>query len=151
MEMTDLSALIGRQTRTLETVAKRRGISILFDGSPAIEADVDPQAIERIIENLVHNALDASPAGGVVRVNLTCDDGTIRIEVLDQGKGFDPEYLENHAFRPFHTTKKEGLGIGLMMCKTLAEAHGGGMSIESDDRQGARVTVHVPARTDSAE
>jgi putative PEP-CTERM system histidine kinase len=145
-EVTDLTALIEHQTHTLETIAKRRGISILFDGPPAIEAEVDPQAIERIVENLVHNAIDASPVGGVVRVGLANDDGAIRIDVADQGKGFDPDYLSDHAFRPFHSTKKEGLGIGLVMCKTLAEAHGGGMSIESRGREGARVTVRVPAR-----
>jgi signal transduction histidine kinase len=148
--MTDLSALIDSQMGALRTAAQQRGVSLTFDGEPAIQARVDAQAIERIVQNLVHNALDASPTGGAVRVNLTREDGTIRLDVVDQGEGFDPEYLRDRAFRPFQTTKKEGLGIGLMMCKTLAEAHGGGLSIESDARNGTRVTVRVPARAGSA-
>jgi putative PEP-CTERM system histidine kinase len=142
-EVTDLSVLIEHETRALESVAESRGISIAFEGPPGLQAEVDPRAVERIVENLVHNAIDASPAGGVVRVRVANENGAIRIDVVDQGKGFDPEYLSENAFRPFRSTKKEGLGIGLVMCKTLAEAHGGSMSIESDDR-GARVTVWVP-------
>jgi signal transduction histidine kinase len=150
-ERINLSALVERQTKALKSIAQSRGISLQFDGTPAVHAEVDPKAIERIVDNLIHNAFDASPDGGVVRVDVAPDTNrTVRIDVVDQGKGFDPKYLGDLAFRPFHTTKKEGLGIGLIMCKTLAEAHGGDISIESSSEYGSRVTVRVPATSTGA-
>ncbi|MDH3215844.1 MAG: PEP-CTERM system histidine kinase PrsK [Candidatus Krumholzibacteria bacterium] len=147
----DMTSLIEQKTNTLMPVARRRGISLQFIGEPSLYAQVDPQAIERIVENLVHNAVDASKPGGEVEVHLAREtNGTIRIEVIDQGEGFEVDYMSNHLFRPFRTTKKEGLGIGLTMCKTLAEAHGGNVYIESKPQRGARVSVRVPASHDGA-
>ena len=56
-----------------------------------------------------------------------------------------PDFLKENLFRPFRSTKKGGLGIGLLMCKTLIESHGGNILIESKPREGSTVTVRLPA------
>ena len=91
------------------------------------------------------NAFEASPKGGTVSVSVAREDDVwANITVRDAGPGFDPVYLRERLFHPFYSTKKEGLGVGLVLCKSLAEAHGGSISIESDSGAGAAVTVMLP-------
>jgi signal transduction histidine kinase len=71
------------------------------------------------------------------------DGEWVRIAVNDSGPGFDPDYLRDHLFHPFYSTKKQGLGIGLIMCKSLVEANGGKISVAN--AQGATVSVALPA------
>ncbi len=111
-----------------------------------IRARIDATAMNRVIENLALNAVEATPPGGAVRVAVErAEDVWARVTVRDTGPGFDPDYLREHLFHPFHSTKKQGLGVGLVLCKSLVEAHGGRISIESAPGAGATVTVMLPA------
>jgi len=90
---------------------------------------VDPMQIQQVLLNLFKNAWDAQQGMGVVapiEVTLQVADATCRIAVRDHGTGLAPEVGE-HLFEAFFTTKPQGLGLGLSICKTIVEAHGGEM------------------------
>ncbi|MFA4947337.1 MAG: XrtA/PEP-CTERM system histidine kinase PrsK [Candidatus Krumholzibacteriia bacterium] len=142
----DISGLVERATEGLKQVAANGGVALEFTGGVRTRSRVDAAAINRIIENLVLNAVEAAGPGGTVRVYVeTIDDQWAKITVKDSGPGFDPDYLEDHLFHPFYSTKKNGLGVGLVMCKYLIEAHGGRISIARARGQGAAVSVTLPA------
>ena len=141
----DISRLVERAIDDLKQAAVNGGVTLEFSGGVRVRARVDEAAINRVIENLVLNAVDAAGRGGAVRVNVeTIDDQWARITVKDSGSGFDPDYLKDHLFHPFYSTKKKGLGVGLVMCKHLIEAHGGKISVASARGQGATVSVTLP-------
>jgi hypothetical protein len=142
----DLSRLVERAIGDLRQAAANGGVALEFTGGAQMRSRVDAAAINRIIENLVLNAVEAAGPGGAVRVWVeTIDDQWARITVKDSGPGFDPGYLKDRLFQPFYSTKVKGLGVGLVMCKYLAEAHGGKISVASARGQGAVVSVTLPA------
>ena len=143
---TDLTSLVEKRVRALAPRAESGGIVLETRIGKGLVADVDPSAIERILENLVTNAVESTPEGGRIAVSASLIEGSrISIEVSDSGPGFDPDYLGNHLFKPFRTTKKGGLGIGLVLCKTLAEAHGGTVTVANGAGKGAVVSVIIPS------
>ncbi len=66
-------------------------------------------------------------------------------EISDSGKGMTEDYLKNHLFRPFRTTKETGLGIGLYQCRQIIEAHDGKIEVKSDIGKGTVFTISLPA------
>ena len=142
----DLSSLIERAAASVEPLAGQKGLRVEKEAVAGIRARIDATAMNRVIENLALNAVEATPPGGAVRVAVErAEDVWARVTVRDTGPGFDPDYLREHLFHPFHSTKKQGLGVGLVLCKSLVEAHGGRISIESAPGAGATVTVMLPA------
>ncbi len=142
---TEINSLIGRSLSSMKDAAEGKGIELAFSGGGEIFSFVDPSAITRIIENLVLNAIDATGRGGRVELAAGVDgDGSLKISVTDNGNGFDPVYYEDHLFKPFSSTKKNGLGIGLVLCKSLVEAHGGAIMVESEPGKGSRVSIRIP-------
>ncbi|HEY5133381.1 MAG TPA: XrtA/PEP-CTERM system histidine kinase PrsK [Candidatus Krumholzibacteriaceae bacterium] len=142
---TDVAQLVERVTEDLKQVASHAGVELEFTGGTRTRSYVDPAAINRVVENLVLNAIEAAGQGGSVRVQVeTINDEWARIAVKDSGAGFDPDYLRDHLFHPFHSTKSKGLGVGLIMCKYLVEAHGGKISVASSPGKGATVSVTLP-------
>ncbi|MGD1047649.1 MAG: ATP-binding protein [Candidatus Krumholzibacteriaceae bacterium] len=143
---TDLARIAERATEDLKQVASHAGVELEFTGGTRTRSFVDPAAINRVVENLVLNAVEAAGRGGSVRVQVETIDGEwARIAVQDSGAGFDPDYLRDHLFHPFYSTKSKGLGVGLIMCKYLVEAHGGKISVSSSPGRGATVSVTLPA------
>jgi hypothetical protein len=98
---------------------------------PAIEAD--PFAIEQIIRNLLENAIEASPPGGLLEVTIQHqwlgDQAAAELRVRDHGGGIPPEHRER-LFEPFFTTRSRGTGLGLPIARRLAESHGGSLELE---------------------
>lgn len=108
----------------------------------------DPVQIQQVLVNLMLNgveAMAASPAGqrrlGVETTSLS--NGTASLVVRDQGPGFTPEVREK-LFEPFFTTKKTGLGIGMSICKQIAEDHGGSIQALNAERGGATIRLVLP-------
>ncbi|MCX6865892.1 MAG: ATP-binding protein, partial [Verrucomicrobia bacterium] len=64
--------------------------------------------------------------------------------VADNGCGMSPEFVKTRLFRPFHTTKTQGLGIGMFQCRKIVEAHGGSISVESQPGNGTCFTILLP-------
>jgi signal transduction histidine kinase len=141
----DLSTLVEQATNDLRQTAAGAGVSLEFAGGAQARVKVDEAAVARVVDNLVLNAVEAAGRDGAVRVSVEAiDDQWAAITVKDSGPGFDPEYLKDHLFHPFYSTKAKGLGVGLVMCKYLIEAHGGKISIAGARGEGATVSVMLP-------
>jgi signal transduction histidine kinase len=108
---------------------------------------IDLLQIEQVLINLVRNAIEAmeehTVRGIVVLEAKPATDGFVEILVSDTGPGFPPQMMDN-AFLPLSSVKTEGLGIGLPLCKSIVEAHGGRLSLESG-AQGALVRFTLPS------
>ena len=119
-------------------------------GGPPLIIHADGDQLDQLLINLVRNAADASlETGGCVGVSWTRQDGHVDVEVVDDGPGLA---ATANLFVPFYTTKPSGTGIGLVLCRQIAEAHGGILSLENrDDGRGCVARLRLPvAFRDSA-
>lgn len=105
---------------------------------------VDREQIHKVLENLLMNAYDALEQDGQITITTSGQDNWVEIAVRDNGGGMSKEFIEKNLFRPFQTTKKQGMGIGLYHCKTIVEAHGGQIHIESEEGKGTTFRVLLP-------
>jgi signal transduction histidine kinase len=108
---------------------------------------IDLLQIEQVLINLVRNAIDAlgesSNYRGSIAIDAKVADADfVEVRVTDTGPGFSSQFLEN-AFVPLTSTKADGLGIGLPLCKSIIEAHGGVLKLENGP-QGAVVRFTLP-------
>lgn len=106
----------------------------------------DSELMERVISNLLMNAAQASPAGGVVTVKTRLVGDTVEIAVIDRGSGIDPKNLEC-IFNPFFTTKPGGVGLGLAIVSKIVDEHGGQITVESAPGEGSVFRVYLPLGT----
>jgi two-component system sensor kinase FixL len=108
--------------------------------------------VQQVILNLINNAMEAmaeSPSRELtIRSNMAAPD-TVTISVIDSGKGFDDEVAKK-LFKPFFTTKKEGLGMGLRICRSIIEEHGGQIRAENNATGGATLSFSLRARKGEA-
>ena len=109
----------------------------------------DPEEIHNVLTNLVLNAHEASGDSGHITVKTSRENGWVLLTVADDGAGMTPEFVESSLFKPFQTTKKHGLGIGLFQSKTIVEAHGGRIEVSSAPGRGTTFRVLLPARSQS--
>lgn len=114
----------------------------LDEEPPAIQADA--AMLRQAVENLVLNAMDAMPAGGVLMLRTTHKDGTVLLEVSDTGAGLAPEESER-VFTPYYTTKQHGTGLGLAIVQAVVSDHGGRISIESESGVGTSFHIELPS------
>ncbi|HEX8948747.1 MAG TPA: ATP-binding protein, partial [Dissulfurispiraceae bacterium] len=110
----------------------------------SVFSEVDAEEIQKVVLNLVLNAIEATGGKGPVTVEVGGDE-TAFIRVRDCGCGMTEEFMRMRLFKPFHTTKAKGLGIGLYQCKQIIEAHGGRIEVSSEAGRGSTFTVHLPA------
>jgi len=117
----------------------------LDDTLPAIPLDAD--RFRQALLNVVLNAADAMPSGGRLSVvtRLSTDRSTIELDVCDDGVGIDPAILP-HVFDPFVSTKRDGVGLGLVNAKAVVDSHGGRIEIAARESRGTRVTIALPVR-----
>jgi len=115
----------------------------LEEDLPAIQAD--EALLRRAIENLVLNAMDAMPAGGVLMLRTTHENGDVDLEVSDTGTGLTPEECDR-LFTPYYTTKQHGTGLGLAIVQSVVSDHGGRISVESESGVGTSFHIHLPAK-----
>ena len=112
-------------------------------GGPDVTIRADPDQLEQLLINLVRNGVDAAlETGGAVEVGWEKNGSNLELWVADEGPG-----LPNTAnlFVPFFTTKPEGSGIGLVLCRQIAEAHGGALTLENrEGARGCRAVLRVP-------
>jgi putative PEP-CTERM system histidine kinase len=108
----------------------------------------DPQQIESVLTNLVLNARDAVGAGGAITVSSLRLDGWAVAAVEDNGCGMSQDFIARSLFRPFQTTKKKGMGIGMFQSKMVVEAHGGRIEVHTAPGQGTTFRVFLPLTTE---
>ncbi|MFC1978562.1 nitrogen regulation protein NR(II) [Chloroflexota bacterium] len=105
----------------------------------------NPKQLERVFYNLIINAIEAMPDGGTITIHPSTNDGYLRVEITDTGMGIPPENTVR-IFEPLFTSKTEsgGTGLGLSVCKTIIEAHGGTIGVESGEGKGTRFIIQIP-------
>jgi len=113
-----------------------------FGPIPHIKGDMNQ--LKKVFTNLIVNALEAVSNNGEIKVNTYSDDGWAVFSISDNGPGMDKEFKERYLFKPFHSTKEKGLGIGLFQCKTIIEAHKGRIEVESEKGKGCTFRVKLP-------
>ncbi|HEY3490354.1 MAG TPA: ATP-binding protein [Candidatus Deferrimicrobiaceae bacterium] len=119
-----------------------------FTDSPPLL--IDPDMIRRAVLNLVGNALDAMPSGGVLRIaSGPAEGGGYAISVEDTGAGIAPADREK-IFEPYFTTKSTGLGLGLILSKRIVEAHGGDITLTSEEGKGTCIRILLPGAANGA-
>jgi putative PEP-CTERM system histidine kinase len=133
--------------RTAAQAANRYNVS--SELTPDVFALVDGKAVERVIENLVINALEAMPDGGSLRVATWQDNGHAIVSVADTGKGMTEEFMRERLFHPFATTKKKGIGLGLYSCRDIIEQHGGRIDVASKVSVGTEFKVVLPLKSEA--
>lgn len=105
----------------------------------------DPEKLERLLQNLIYNAVSYTPGDGEIRLTLTRDDENAYLTVRDTGAGIPPEILPKLFDRFFTTRANEGgSGLGLYIVRTIAREHGGEVTVESKEGAGAVLTVRLP-------
>lgn len=119
--------------------AKERGVRVAYRFDPAADLVLaDRIQIQQVLLNLIRNAIEAmqdAPRRELLVATLAKEDGMAEISVADTGTGLAPE-VAAQLFQPFITTKKHGMGVGLSICRTIVEAHGGKIWAESKPGQG---------------
>jgi len=118
----------------------------LTEGRPRME--VDKLNIRRVLTNIAQNAVDSMPHGGEIEIVSRMNDGDVEIAFRDTGKGI-PEKILEKIWLPLFTTKAQGMGFGLAICKRVVEAHGGSISVESEVGKGTTMTVRLPVKVEA--
>jgi len=144
---TEIGALVRTRVEALAPWTAVRGVAVQVEGQALASVDVD--ALARAIDNLVRNAVEASPPDGRVHiaVGLRGDAATIRVE--DHGAGV-PAARVPELFEPFFTTKPNGTGLGLAICRSIARAHGGDVTFTRRQNDATTCVELTVARWSSA-
>jgi len=139
-EPVDLSALALEATRPLDGGR----VSLVKEFAPVAAVPGDNEALLRVIQNLVTNAIEAVRGSGTVTVRSYEDGGQVVCEVTDTGIGMSPEFIQKSLFAPFRSTKSGGWGIGLYQAKGIVDAHGGTIEVTSREGAGSTFRLRLP-------
>jgi len=145
-EPVDLTAVVARSMAELRSQAEARGLTVESNGS-AGEVPVlgDEQRLLEVLVNLLGNAIKFTPAGGRVGVRLAERQDEVEIVVEDTGAGIPAEALARVFDRYWQVPGTQGgTGLGLAIVKGIVEAHGGGVTVESEVGKGSRFTIRLP-------
>ena len=138
---TDLNQLVIESLESLDTIS---GVELLKDLHPLPKVVVDREQLQNVVTNLLLNALEAVGSNGQIRVETSQRQGRAVLSVADNGCGMSTDFMRNSLFRPFQTTKKKGLGIGMFQSRMIIEAHHGSIQVESEPGKGTKFGVLLP-------
>lgn len=149
MERVELSGLVAETVDAMRPDAAAGGVTVtaVDDGAPAVLQHANPEQLQRVLFNLLRNAIRHTPPDGSVVVRTALEDEEVRIEVADTGEGI-PEADRERVFLPFvqgtdPSRRHGGTGLGLAISRAIVEAHGGRIGL-ADAERGTRVQVRLP-------
>jgi signal transduction histidine kinase len=137
----DLNEVVARALAGWEAAA---GVSLVKELLALPRISLDPEQMLKVVTNLVLNAREAVLPAGEIRIATAQSHGWVILTVSDNGSGMAPEFISRLLFRPFQTTKKNGLGIGLFQSKIIVEAHKGRVEVASQPGKGTTFRVFLP-------
>ena len=149
----DLAELAAETVDAALPAAAEKGIDLRLDVQGSLTLQADAARLRQVLDNLVSNALKFTPSGGSVMLSASNGDGSLRIEVTDTGIGIPHDELGqlfSRFYRASTATRRAipGTGLGLVIARAIVEGHGGTISLETDEREGTRVTVTLPRSSD---
>lgn len=131
-------------SETLDRLDGLQDVELTRDLQPLPAILVNREQIQSVVTNLVLNARDALGPGGWIRVRTEHAGNSAILSVADNGCGMSAAFLKNSLFRPFQSSKKNGLGIGMFQSRMIVEAHGGSIRVESEPGKGSTFWVILP-------
>ena len=129
----------------LRPEAERAGVTFACDGALNDHVRMDPEQIQQVLFNVALNGIQASPAGGTLRISTSLTGESATIAIADQGPGI-PDDQRERLFDPFFTTKVNGTGLGLAVSQRIIHAHGGRITFAPGAPTGTTVHVVLPRR-----
>lgn len=156
METADLTAFFDELFEKTAVFAQSAGIRLEYQGlSKPVLCLADRELLERAVLNLLSNAMKFTPKGGTVRVTLFAGGTSLRLSVWDSGPGIAQEIQGNlfsrYLRQPGIEDSRFGLGLGMVLVRSAAAAHGGAVLIDQPEGWGTRVTITVALRREKAE
>jgi PAS domain S-box-containing protein len=150
-----IDQIVGEVAYLLENVAENRGVKLAWKPpSSSIHVHLPEGEVKQVLYNVLRNAIQASPPGEDVAVEVSFDDHEVHVHVVDRGPGIPPEIL-SRIFDPFFSTKhgetQSGMGLGLSVSRSLIEAMGGRIDVTSEPGRGTRFTAVFPHHRESPE
>jgi signal transduction histidine kinase len=139
-----LRDLLEAAAAALRAKAATRRVAIESDLAGAGDAVIDPDQLKQAIDNLLRNAIEASPDGGRVHLEARRDASGYIITVADEGPGI-PADIVPKIFDLYFTTKADGTGVGLAVTHQIVEAHRGRIDVDSSPGSGTRMSIRIPA------
>jgi len=136
--------------------AEKKGITLQLNAKNNIQAYGDPEMIDTVIRNLLHNAIKYSNSGGMVEMNVSIEEGLIKVAVTDQGVGITESNLKELFSLASQNASKgtrgeKGTGLGLIICKELVEKNGSKLIVKSVPNEGSSFSFYLQAGQDIAE
>jgi two-component system phosphate regulon sensor histidine kinase PhoR len=136
-----------RNVEAAKVAADKKGIAVFFEVSGTLSPSIlaDPAMLDRVIANLLDNAIAYTDSGGTIRVGLSETDSAVHVSVADTGRGI-PEDKLPYIFDAFYRISRDskGSGLGLFIAKTIVDAHGGRIGVESVPGKGSTFSITLP-------
>ena len=146
-----LDSIIRQAAEPMGELAGANGLTLIVDSLSPCLVSGDPDALRRLLFNLLDNAIKYTTEGGSVHVGSDCSGGFATLTVSDTGIGIPPEHIP-HIFDRFYRVDQGrsrdigGIGLGLAICRAIVESHGGTIKLESDEGKGTKVLVTLPVQ-----
>ncbi len=142
LQRVEMGSFLGTFTQLVSDEAEKRGISLATESEAACWALCDPRALQQVLLNLFANAADALEGRPEpeLRVGTTSGDGLVTLRVIDNGVGIAHEQAKD-LFKPFHTSKEKGTGLGLVISRKMLAKIGGTIALDSHAGEGTIVTI----------
>src|SRR5205823_9361078 len=148
----DFAELARTTADQMKLLAEEKRISLASDGREPVEVEADPSRLKQVVVNLLDNAIKYTPEGGNVSISVTRRDHRAILEVADTGLGISANDLP-HIFDRFYRADKArsrqmgGTGLGLSIVRSVCQAHGGQVTVNSTEGGGSRFRVAMPLST----
>ncbi|MBY0493339.1 MAG: hypothetical protein K2Y23_03920 [Cyanobacteria bacterium] len=147
---TDVHEIVERVAALLNAQAERKSVALVFERPTAMPLlSIDPEQITQVIFNVVLNAIQATPAGGQIRIREFVEPDWGVIDVIDEGPGIPPEHALR-LFDPFFTTKPRGTGLGLAISQRIVTAHRGTIEALPGSPSGSVFRIRLPLPEETA-
>lgn len=146
----DLDGLLREVVDAMELQFPASGVAVRFEGDKGLAVVLDRKSLKQILRNLVANAYEAMPGGGLLRLHRALVAQGISLSVIDSGPGIGPDVMA-HIFTPYTTTKSTGTGLGLAISHKLATEMGAELTVESEAGRGTCFRLWLPAAAPMAQ
>ncbi|KAB2834401.1 MAG: hypothetical protein F9K51_01945, partial [Candidatus Dadabacteria bacterium] len=139
----DLGLIISDTVESFTKTIRRGNIEIVNQVEKGIYVQADSYRLKQAVWNLLLNSVDAMPIGGLIMIKSSTEDSSAIIEISDEGKGVDENFI-SRIFEPFFTTKEVGTGLGLAIVQKVIEGYNGNINVISSRGNGATFVITLP-------